>query len=503
MRRVLTLLFLLLLPPLTQAGLFDKQPPALGTLNNSADFLPVREAFRLSVTQSSPKQVKLRFIAAPGYYLYRHRFQFTTTTPGVTLGEAQLPRGEQKTDDYFGEVEVYYGVLDVELPVSNPDSRSFGLRVSYQGCADQGLCYPPETEMLTIGDEPPAGEQTQAASTDGEPLLRSVLLFFLAGLGLTFTPCVLPMLPILSGVVLRGQPSTGRSLALSLAYVLPMATGFALLGALMGQFGAELNLQARLQSPWVLVPFALFFVAFALAMFGLFELRLPQAISARLDGLANRARGGSIAGAALLGAVSSLLVSPCVSAPLAGALLYISASGDALGGGLKLFALGLGMGTPLVLFATGGSALLPKSGPWMVQVRNAFGVLLLAVAVWMLERICPARSHWHCGARSRPERRSFSVRSNSYPRPRLASSHSWQAWRCWPMPWPPGSVRCREPTTHCVRWHARCQPKRRKRPIGGIAFPPPMSCSASSQPPDGRASRCCSTGMPTGASAAR
>ena len=237
MRRVLTLLFLLLLPPLTQAGLFDKQPPALGTLNNSADFLPVREAFRLSVTQSSPTQVKLRFIAAPGYYLYRHRFQFTTTTPGVTLGEAQLPRGEQKTDDYFGEVEVYYGVLDVELPVSNPDSRSFGLRVSYQGCADQGLCYPPETEMLTIGDEPPAGEQTQAASTDGEPLLRSVLLFFLAGLGLTFTPCVLPMLPILSGVVLRGQPSTGRSLALSLAYVLPMATGFALLGALMGQFG--------------------------------------------------------------------------------------------------------------------------------------------------------------------------------------------------------------------------------------------------------------------------
>lgn len=389
MRRVLTLLFLLLLPPLTQAGLFDKQPPALGTLNNSADFLPVREAFRLSVTQSSPTQVKLRFIAAPGYYLYRHRFQFTTTTPGVTLGEAQLPRGEQKTDDYFGEVEVYYGVLDVELPVSNPDSRSFGLRVSYQGCADQGLCYPPETEMLTIGDEPPAGEQTQAASTDGEPLLRSVLLFFLAGLGLTFTPCVLPMLPILSGVVLRGQPSTGRSLALSLAYVLPMATGFALLGALMGQFGAELNLQARLQSPWVLVPFALFFVAFALAMFGLFELRLPQAISARLDGLANRARGGSIAGAALLGAVSSLLVSPCVSAPLAGALLYISASGDALGGGLKLFALGLGMGTPLVLFATGGSALLPKSGPWMVQVRNAFGVLLLAVAVWMLERILP------------------------------------------------------------------------------------------------------------------
>ncbi len=197
------------------------------------------------------------------------------------------------------------------------------------------------------------------------------------------------MLPILTGVVLRDQPGGMRSFLLSLTYVLPMAGGFALLGALMGVFGAELNLQARLQSPWILVPFSLFFVVFALAMFGLFELRLPQALSSRLDRLAGNARGGSFTGAALLGAVSSLLVSPCVSAPLAGALLYISASGDALGGGLKLFALGLGMGAPLVLFATGGGALLPKSGPWMVTVRNVFGVLLLAVAVWMLERVVP------------------------------------------------------------------------------------------------------------------
>jgi len=197
------------------------------------------------------------------------------------------------------------------------------------------------------------------------------------------------MLPILSGVVLRGQTGGMRSFLLSLAYVLPMAGGFALLGALMGVFGAELNLQARLQSPWILVPFALFFVAFALAMFGLFELRLPQALNSRLDRLAGNAKGGSFMGAALLGILSSLLVSPCVSAPLAGALLYISASGDALGGGLKLFALGLGMGAPLILFATGGGALLPKSGTWMVSVRNAFGVLLLAVAVWMLERVLP------------------------------------------------------------------------------------------------------------------
>jgi len=395
MRRLLTLLLFLVVLP-ASAGLFDSKPsPTLGAplgapLNNSADFLPVREAFRLSLVDSAPTKVKLRFVAAEGYYLYRHRFAFKTQEPGVTIGEAQLPAGEQKIDDYFGEVEVYYGVLDIDVPVDNPELRPFTLQVSYQGCADKGLCYPPETENLAIGGSGAAPTTApNAPEAKRELSWRAIGLFFLAGLGLTFTPCVLPMLPILSGVVLRGQTGGMRSFLLSLAYVLPMAGGFALLGALMGVFGAELNLQARLQSPWILVPFALFFVAFALAMFGLFELRLPQALSARLDRVAGNARGGSFTGAALLGAISSLLVSPCVSAPLAGALLYISASGDALGGGLKLFALGLGMGAPLVLFATGGGALLPRSGPWMVGVRNTFGVLLLAVAVWMLERVLP------------------------------------------------------------------------------------------------------------------
>ena len=395
MRRLLTLLLFLVVLP-ASAGLFDSKPsPTLGAplgapLNNSADFLPVREAFRLSLVDRASTKVKLRFVAAEGYYLYRHRFAFKTQEPGVTIDEAQLPAGEQKTDDYFGEVEVYYGVLDIEVPVDNPEQRPFTLQVSYQGCADKGLCYPPETENLAIGGSGAAPTASpNAPEAKRELSWRAIGLFFLAGLGLTFTPCVLPMLPILSGVVLRGQTGGMRSFMLSLAYVLPMAGGFALLGALMGVFGAELNLQARLQSPWILVPFALFFVAFALAMFGLFELRLPQALSARLDRVAGNARGGSFTGAALLGAISSLLVSPCVSAPLAGALLYISASGDALGGGLKLFALGLGMGAPLVLFATGGGALLPRSGPWMVGVRNTFGVLLLAVAVWMLERVLP------------------------------------------------------------------------------------------------------------------
>ncbi|MGA4637382.1 protein-disulfide reductase DsbD [Pseudomonas solani] len=389
MRRLLTLILLLVALP-ASAGLLDNRPSStLGAaLNNSKDFLPVREAFRLSLVDSSPTSIKLRFANAEGYYLYKHRFQFRTEPADIALGDAQLPAGKHKTDEYFGDVEVYYEVLDVDLPLNNPSNRPFKLLVTYQGCADKGLCYPPETETLQIGDAPTALDGAIPSEGKGWSW-HELALFFLAGLGLTFTPCVLPMLPILSGVVLRGQVGGSRGLVLSLAYVLPMAACFAVLGALMGVFGAELNLQARLQSAWVLVPFAAFFAAFALAMFGLYELRLPQFISGPLDRLAGNTRGGSIWGAAALGVFSSLLVSPCVSAPLAGALLYISASGDALGGGLKLFVLGLGMGAPLVLFAVGGGTLLPKSGNWMVAVRNAFGVLLLAVSVWLLERVLP------------------------------------------------------------------------------------------------------------------
>lgn len=405
MRRLLILLLLLITLP-ASAGFFDQRPAAgplgggsLGApLNNSDDFLPVREAFRLRLSGSSAESIKLSFITAEGYYLYRHRFQFRTEPADVGLDEPRLPDGLHKRDDYFGDVEVYYGILDLELPLKQAPREPYTLVVTYQGCADKGLCYPPETERIRIGEAQPDSTSTSAASSAFAPgatpatpgwSWHELALFFLAGLGLTFTPCVLPMLPILSGVVLRGRVGGTRGLALSLAYVLPMAACFAVLGALMGVFGAELNLQARLQSPWILVPFAAFFAVFALAMFGLFELRLPRLISEPLDRLAGRTEGGSLWGAALLGVLSSLLVSPCVSAPLAGALLYISTSGDALGGGLKLFLLGLGMGAPLVLFAAGGGALLPKTGTWMVQVRNAFGVLLLAVALWLLERVLP------------------------------------------------------------------------------------------------------------------
>ncbi|MEN1835532.1 protein-disulfide reductase DsbD [Pseudomonas lijiangensis] len=391
MRRLLCLMLLILALPAFGTSLLDSRPaPTLGgtSLDNSKEFLPVREAFKLSLIETTPQSIKLRFVATDGYYLYRHRFQFRTEPADIGLGEAQLPPGEKKHDEYFGDVEVYHGILDIDLPRKPGEERPFVLSVSYQGCADKGLCYAPETERLNIGDVP-----ADTASTTGQQAWswKELALFFLAGIGLTFTPCVLPMLPILSGVVLRGQVGGLRGLNLSLAYILPMALCFALLGALMGMFGAGLNLQARLQSAWVLVPFSLFFVLFAVAMFGVFELRLPQAISNRLDRIAGKTEGGSLWGAAVLGVVSSLLVSPCVSAPLAGALLYISASGDALGGGLKLFALGLGMGAPLLLVATGGAAWLPKSGPWLVTVKNAIGVLLLGLAIGLLSRVLPGQ----------------------------------------------------------------------------------------------------------------
>ncbi|HZX18913.1 MAG TPA: protein-disulfide reductase DsbD [Pseudomonas sp.] len=391
MHRLLSLLLLLVVLP-ASAGLFNKPPaPAQfgAPLNNSADFLPVREAFKLSLISSSSESVKLRFVAAEGYYLYRHRFSFSSEPADIRLDQAVLPAGQAKHDEYFGDVEVYYEVLDVEVPVDNLDNRPFNLSVNYQGCADKGLCYPPETEVLAIG----GGAATSTAAATATAVTpwswTDLALFFLGGLALTFTPCVLPMLPILTGVVLRGQPGGMRSLVLSLAYVLPMALSFAVLGALMGLFGAELNLQARLQSPWVLVPFAIFFALFGAASLGFLELRLPASIDGPLQRLSQRLHGGTIFSAAALGVLSSVLVSPCVSAPLAGALLYISASGDALGGGLKLLALGLGMGAPLVLFAVGGGALLPKSGPWMLTVRNLFGALLMAVAIWLLERVVP------------------------------------------------------------------------------------------------------------------
>ena len=365
----------------------------LGGVGGTVQFLPVHEAFRVGLVDARRDRIELQFDIAPEYYLYRHRLAFELVDGDGRISEINLPAGKAISDEFFGDVEVYYTSLNVQLDITPGTTPPRQVRIDYQGCADAGLCYPPETHIL---DLPGAGSTASTAPAASDQSSRhpslwwSLLLLFAAGLALTFTPCVLPMVPILTGMVLgRSNIDRTRAFILSLSYVLGMALTFALVGALIGLFGAALNIQARLQSPWVLGSFAVFFVLFALAMFDVFNLRLPAFIREPAEKLGSRTRGGSIPGAAAMGVLSSLVVSPCISAPLAGALVYISATGDALGGALQLFALAIGMGVPLIIVAMFGSTLLPRSGPWMNSVKQAFAFGLLAVAIWLLERVIP------------------------------------------------------------------------------------------------------------------
>lgn len=406
MRKLLfcCLLVMLALPSLAD-DLFESRPaPLYGNnslstplkTNQESDFLPVEQAFRLEIKQTpNSATMQLVFIIADGYYLYKNRFAFTSDNPQVTLISPNLPKGEQKHDEFLGDVEVYHNIVEITVAVNNPNKLAFTLEIKYQGCAEKGLCYPMETISIPIAG---ISSSTQAKVDDsakkiilsetGTILSWSTLCYyFIIGLGLAFTPCVFPMLPILSSIVLRGKVGDLRAFILALTYILSMAITYAILGVLMGLFGAEVNFQARLQSPSVLIPFAMFFLVFALAMFGLFELRLPAFITSPLNKISDKTHGGSLLGAAILGMCSSLVISPCVTAPFAGILLHIGASGDALGGGFSLFFLGLGMGVPLLIIACGGEVLLPKAGHWMVVVRNTFGVMLLGVAILLIARI--------------------------------------------------------------------------------------------------------------------
>jgi len=384
------------------------------------EFLPVDEAFVMSAEVGPDGALLVRWEIADGYYLYRHRFNFATRVDAehpespVTLGEPEIPPGKRKIDDYFGEVEVYYHAAQARVPVTH-GAGPVEVGIGYQGCADAGLCYPPETKWvaLTLGEPggqtpggyeaampaaaaPPVVPQTEEQSlaallADGS-LVTALVLFFLGGVALAFTPCVLPMVPILSSIIVGDAAalSRRRALTLSVAYVLGMAVTYATLGVLVGLFGARLNLQAALQSPGVLVFFAGVFVVLSLSMFGFYELQLPSSWQNRLNALGNRVGGGKHVSVVVMGAISSLVVSPCVSAPLAGALIYISTTGDAVLGGVALLALGLGMGAPLILLGASGGHLLPRAGAWMNSVKAVFGVGLLAVAIWLLERVIPA-----------------------------------------------------------------------------------------------------------------
>jgi thiol:disulfide interchange protein DsbD len=384
-------------------------------LDDEPEFLPLDEAFVLSTEVGPDGAVLARWEMVDGYYLYRHRFGFATRTSAqitesdVVLGEPEIPPGKKKTDDYFGEVEVYYHQAQARVPVV-AGSGPVEVGVSYQGCADMGLCYPPETKWVAlnvaaVGDPRigtdstpsavsliPETEERELASmlADGG-LLTSLLLFFIAGVGLAFTPCVLPMVPILSSIIVGDSDNINRrrALTLSIAYVLGMALTYAAVGTLVGLFGASLNLQAALQSAPVLVVFAIVFVVLSLSMFGFYELQLPQSWQNGLNNVGQKAGGGKHLSVVVMGSLSSLVVSPCVSAPLAGALIYLSSTGDAVLGGGALLALGLGMGVPLIVIGASGGHLLPRAGAWMDAVKAVFGVLLLGVAVWLLERVVP------------------------------------------------------------------------------------------------------------------
>lgn len=399
--------------------------------------LPPEQAYPVSARAVDPATVEVRIPITEAYYLYKDKFRFRTEPESVQVGEPKLPPGKRKQDPFFGEVEVYRGKLSFTVPVTAPpDVREFDLTVVSQGCADIGVCYPPTPQTVRINlaasaapaaggsflaqalsrppADPVAEEDSRSAPSRPKPTaapgasmgadessriagllhmgsLPLVLAsFFGFGLLMAFTPCTFPMIPILSGIIVgHGHHiSRGRAFALSVAYVLGMAVTYAAAGVAAGLSGTLLA--AALQNVWVLSAFALIFVVLALSMFGFYELQLPSALQSRLSDTASHVPGGRFGGVITMGVLSALIVGPCMAAPLAGALLYIAKTGNAALGGMALFAMALGMGVPLIVAGVAARSLLPKTGPWMEGVKKVFGVIMLAVALWMLTPVLPA-----------------------------------------------------------------------------------------------------------------
>ncbi|HKM14347.1 MAG TPA: protein-disulfide reductase DsbD [Marinospirillum sp.] len=381
------------------------------------EFLSPEQAFKPQAWVEG-SQVFVRWDIASGYYLYQDKLQIKLAEDaGLSLVRVDLPEALSHEDEYFGTTQVYYTQVEAAGLLSGiSQAKQLNLTAHYQGCADAGLCYPPQKQSFEVSlakldisaapltkatsatvatPLPPSTSSSQLANLLGsDKIWLTLSLFFIAGLGLTFTPCVLPMLPILSTIIVgkgtstEKQPKT-RGLLLSGAYVLGMALTYAGIGALMGLFGASINLQAAMQSPWLLIPVAVLFVLLALTLFGVWALRLPAWLDQRLQSL-QQPKGGTLFNVALMGAFSTLVVSPCLTAPLAGALAFIATTGDAGMGSLALFMLGLGMGVPLIITGTFGAHWLPKAGGWMDQVKALFGLLMLLMAAWLIDRLLPA-----------------------------------------------------------------------------------------------------------------
>lgn len=382
-QRILTLI-LLLCSTSTFAGLFD----APGRSN----FVPADQAFAFDFQQNQ-HDLNLTWQVKDGYYLYRK--QISITPAQAEIAEVTLPAGVWHEDEFYGKSEIYRNTLTIPVTINQAQSGAT-LTVTYQGCADAGFCYPPESKTVPLSavvasaDQKPA---TPVAAPPSQPenapaqLPFSALWALLIGIGIAFTPCVLPMYPLISGIVLGGKQrlSTGRALLLTFIYVQGMALTYTALGLVVAAAG--LQFQAALQHPYVLIGLTVVFTLLALSMFGLFTLQLPSSLQTRLTLMSNRHQGGSAGGVFAMGAIAGLICSPCTTAPLSAILLYIAQSGNLWLGGGTLYLYALGMGLPLMLVTVFGNRLLPKSGPWMAQVKTAFGFVILALPVFLLERI--------------------------------------------------------------------------------------------------------------------
>ncbi|MEQ1485705.1 protein-disulfide reductase DsbD [Methyloglobulus sp.] len=373
-----------------------------------AELLPPDQAFQFSVTVKGPSTLHVSWLPTEGYYLYREKFKLELIgSDKVKLGAYSLPNGTPKEDEAFGHVEIFHSEVAVDVPLIRSDTapQQIKLKAYYQGCADRGVCYPPmdktvELELPQAASMSSAGNSTQPTaplseqdqitqSLHDDSLWGTLVSFFGFGLLLSLTPCVFPMIPILSGIIVgRGHNiTTARAFLLSLSYVVASAFTYTIFGVLAALFGS--NLQAAFQEPWIIALFSGIFVLLSLSMFGFYNLDLPDFIRAKLHNSSEKHRDGSMLGAAIMGALSSLIVGPCVAAPLAGALIYIGQTGDAVLGGSALFVMGMGMGVPLLLVGASAGKLLPKAGSWLNATKAVFGVMMLGVAVWMLSRILP------------------------------------------------------------------------------------------------------------------
>jgi len=414
MRKFLFLFFILL------AFSVQARPGLLDSLGLSDDFETppdVDEAFILSADNLDQHSILLRWQVAEGNYLYRDKIDIKIEPhTSVSLLEYTLPQGENKQDEIFGLTEVYHHDVELTLPLTRPaEALTVSLNVRYQGCSETfNICFPPVEKTLqvslpkltepagiqtninnktskTVNTGTPLSSQDKIAKSLAEDSLITILLsFFGLGLLLAFTPCVFPMIPILSSIIVGegDKITTKRAFILSLTYVLAMSLTYTIAGVITGLLGE--NLQAMFQNPWVIGSFSGLFVILALSMFGLYELQLPQALQNRLHQISHKQQGGNIAGAGLMGLLSGLIVGPCLAPPLAGALIFIGQHGDPILGGSALFALSMGMGLPLLIIGTSAGSLLPKAGSWMDTFKSIFGVLMLGLAIWMLERIIPA-----------------------------------------------------------------------------------------------------------------